>query len=145
MLEMPQEESRREHLARRQAMADEGAAASAVPEGAALARAAAELALTRKAGRVVVLDLRGLSTVCDYFVVCHGESDVQVKAIVEAVADGLETAGVQAWHIEGRETRRWVLLDYVDVVVHVFLEEVRDHFRLEDLWADAPRETIADD
>jgi ribosome-associated protein len=138
------EESRKEHLARRQAMAAEASGAADVPEGAALARAAAELALTRKAGRVVILDLGELSTVCDYFVICHGESDVQVRAIVEAIDDGLEAAGAKAWHIEGRETRRWVLLDYVDVVVHVFLEEVRDHFRLEDLWADAPRESIED-
>jgi ribosome-associated protein len=115
----------------------------ASPDAATLARSAAELALTKQAVDVVVLDLSGLSSVCDYFVVCHGESDVQVRAIVDAIDQGLREIGARAWHIEGRDARQWVLIDLVDVVVHVFQREVRDYYRLEDLWADAPRQTIA--
>ena len=110
---------------------------------AELARRAAELALTKQACEVVLLDLSKISSVCDYFVICHGESDVQVKAIVDAVDVGLKEMGARPWHIEGREARSWVLIDYVDVVVHVFATEVREFYRLEDLWADAPREELA--
>ena len=116
---------------------------SASPDAATLARTAAELALTKKALDVVVLDLTALSSVCDYFVICHGESEPQVRAIVDAVDQGLREIGARAWHIEGRDTRQWVLIDLVDVVVHVFQREVRDYYRLEDLWADAPRQEVA--
>jgi len=108
----------------------------------ALARRAAELALTKQAQDVVLLDLSKISSICDYFVVCHGESDTQVKAIVDAIDVGLKEEGARSWHIEGREARNWVLIDYVDVVVHVFQSEVREYYRLEDLWADAPREEL---
>jgi len=107
-----------------------------------LARSAALLTLTMKAEDVVILDLSALSAVCDYFVICHGDSEVQVRAILDAVDTGLEKEGVPAWHVEGREGRSWVLLDYVDVVVHIFRRDAREYYRLEDLWADAPREEV---
>ena len=98
---------------------------------------AAEFALSKKAENVIAMDLRGLTTTCDFFVICNGTSDVQVKAIADAINDGLAAEGEKPWHIEGYEGRRWILLDYVDVVVHVFDEETRDYYQLERLWGDA--------
>jgi ribosome-associated protein len=116
------------------------------PEAAAaLARSIAEHALGRKAEDVLLVDLRGLSPVCDFFVICHGESDVQVKAIADAVIEGTLATGTKAWHVEGYQGRSWILIDYVDVVVHIFHRETRLYYRLEDLWGDAPRELVRDE
>ena len=100
---------------------------------------AAELALERKAHDVVVLDLRGISTATDYFVIAGGTSDVQVKAIADHLVDELKKDGVRPEHIEGLRGGRWVLLDYVDFVVHVFHPQARDFYQLENLWGDAPK------
>ena len=102
-------------------------------------RRAAELALERKAHDVVILDLRGISTATDYFVIAGGTSDVQVKAIAEHVLDELKKESVRPEHLEGLRGGRWVLLDYVDFVVHVLHPEARDFYQLEKLWGDAPR------
>ena len=102
-----------------------------------LLRAAAEAALSKKARAPVALDLRELSGVCDYFFICSASSEVQVKAIAEAVEEGLKERGVRPWHIEGFESRRWVLLDYVEIVVHIFHEKTRDYYMLDRLWGDA--------
>ena len=103
----------------------------------ALAELAAYFALEKKADDVVILDLRGLSDVCDFFVVASGQADVQVKAIARAVTDGLRGAGQSPVGVEGTERGRWALVDYFDVVVHVFLPEVRDYYQIEHLWDDA--------
>lgn len=108
----------------------------------ALARRVADLALEKKAQRVLLLDVRELSSACDWFVITHGTAEVQVKAITDHIANSLEDEGVRAWHIEGRAARRWVLIDFVDVVVHVFHEEARNYYLLEKLWADAPMEEV---
>ena len=100
---------------------------------------AAELALERKAHDVTVLDLRGISSATDYFVISSGTSDVQVKAIAEHVVEDLKEQGIRAQHVEGLRGARWVLLDYVDFVVHVFHPQARDFYQLENLWGDAPR------
>ena len=100
---------------------------------------AAELALERKAHDVVVLDLRGISTATDYFVIAGGTSDVQVKAIADHLVNELKKDGVRPEHIEGLRGGRWVLLDYVDFVVHVFHPQARGFYQLENLWGDAPR------
>jgi ribosome-associated protein len=100
---------------------------------------AAELALERKAQDVVVLDLRGISTATDFFVIATGRSDVQVKAIADHVVDELKKESVRPEHSEGLRGARWVLLDYVDFVVHVFHPEARAFYQLENLWGDAPR------
>ena len=97
----------------------------------------AELALSKKAENVVSMDLRGLTAACDFFVVCHGTSDVQVRAIASAIKDGLSDEGEKVWHVEGYEGKRWILLDYIDVVVHVFDTDTRDFYQLERLWGDA--------
>ena len=111
-----------------------------VPSGAPaleILREAARAALAKKARTPVALDLRELDGVCDYFFICSGSSEVQVKAIAEAVEDGLRERGVRPWHIEGFESRRWVLLDYVEVVVHVFHEKTGEYYMLDRLWGDA--------
>ncbi len=109
--------------------------------------AAALHALGRKAEDVVVLDLRKLSPIADFFVVCSGIGEVHVKAISEGVREGLlaEPERFKAWHIEGDDTLRWVLMDYVNVVVHVFQEQTRDYYSLEKFWGDAPREEMRDE
>lgn len=110
-----------------------------------LAREAARLTLTKRAEDVVILDLRELDQVCDFFVIATGHSEIQVKAIADAVEEGLRVArGMKPWHSEGFEARRWVLLDYVDVVVHVFHARAREYYLLDKLWGDAAREVVAD-
>ena len=110
----------------------------------AVARGIANLTLTRKATDVLLMDLRGLTSMADYFVVCSADSDIQVKAIADAVTDGTSTIGVEAWHREGLSQRQWVLIDYVDVVVHVFHEQTRALYDLDGLWLDARRIPVVD-
>jgi ribosome-associated protein len=105
--------------------------------GFALAERAAYHALEKLAQDVVILDLRGLSDVCDFFVVASGQADVQVIAIARAVTDGLRGAGQSPVGIEGTDSGRWALVDYFDVVIHVFRPEVRDYYQIERLWDDA--------
>ncbi len=100
---------------------------------------AAELALELKAADVVVLDLRGISSATDYFLLATGQSDVQVKAIGDHIIGELKNQGVRPAHVEGLEGGRWVLIDYIDFVVHVFHPGAREFYQLELLWGDAPR------
>ncbi|PTX64811.1 ribosome-associated protein [Melghirimyces profundicolus] len=102
-----------------------------------IARLAATAAEEKKAQRVNILDIRGLSIIADYFVVCHGNSQTQVQAIVDAVRKRMEKAGVQPRSVEGMSDARWVLMDLGDVVVHVFHKDERDFYDLERLWGDA--------
>ena len=88
----------------------------------------------------MVLDLRGLSDVTDYFVICHGSSDRQVLAIADQIEERLrQELSVRPSHVEGRRTADWVLMDYVDFIVHVCHEPRRRFYGLERLWGDAPR------
>ena len=103
-----------------------------------LAREAARLTLTKRAEDVLILDLRDLDGVCDYFVLATGQSEVQTRAIADAVDEGMRARGIRPWHVEGYEARRWILLDYVDFVVHVFHPSLRAFYQLERLWGDAP-------
>ncbi|MFH1700409.1 MAG: ribosome silencing factor [Candidatus Zixiibacteriota bacterium] len=107
-----------------------------------LARAAGKLALSKKAFDVKILKLKKLSSVCDYFVICSGTVDVHVKAIANAVERGLRDKGIRASYREGTEGANWILLDYFDVLVHVFKEDTRQFYALEKLWGDAPVETL---
>ncbi len=111
----------------------------------ALARAAGKLALSKKGFDVKILKLKKISSVCDYFVICSGSVDVHVKAIADAVDDGLRKKGIYPSHREGMEGATWVLVDYFDVVVHIFDEEARQFYALEKLWGDAPVESMDDD
>jgi ribosome-associated protein len=103
---------------------------------------AVELAQERKAHEVVVLDLRGISSATDHFVLASGRSDVQVKAIAEHVSEEMKKEGHRPDHIEGLQGGRWVLLDYIDLVVHVFHPQARSFYQLENLWGDAPRWSV---
>ena len=100
-------------------------------------KAAARAAQARKAHDLVALDLRGLDAVCDYFLLCSASSDVQVKAVTEHIEETLREQGLRPWHVEGLEGRRWVLLDYVGIVIHVFHEKTREYYLLDRLWGDA--------
>jgi ribosome-associated protein len=109
--------------------------------------AALELAIAacgeRKAVDGVVLDLRTLSEAADYFLVVSGTSDTHVRAIADHVLETLAAQGARAHHVEGLTQGRWVLLDYVDFVVHVFHPALRSFYQLEGLWVDAPRRDVA--
>ena len=96
------------------------------------------LALEKKAEDVQILDLSGLSVACDYFVICTAGSEQQVIAIADHIDAKLRERAQPPWHVEGRGGRRWVLLDFVDVVAHVFYHETRQYYMLERLWGDAP-------
>jgi len=91
----------------------------------------------KKANRIVALNLAGISLVADYFVICHGNSDTQVQAIVTEIRKRAEEAGVRVRGIEGMDSARWVLIDLGDVVCHVFHRDERDYYNLERLWSDA--------
>jgi ribosome-associated protein len=110
-----------------------------------LAKKISRLALEKKANSVTILDLRKLTDMTDFFVVCSADSDVQVKAIADHIADGAEQIGARPWHEEGLSQRQWVLLDFVDVVVHVFHKEMRRFYALEKLWGDAKSELVTDE
>lgn len=112
----------------------------------ALAQRAAQIALDNKAQDVVLLDLRGVSDMTDFFIIASGTSDTAVRSIGQHVLEEMKKEGTPATHVEGIEKGRWVLLDYVDFVVHVFHPTLRNFYQLERLWADAeqiPVETVS--
>lgn len=100
---------------------------------------AAEAALDKKAKETIILDLRKLTAIADYFVVCSGESVTQVKAISGNIERRLREEGVRPIGIEGEDHAHWTLIDYGDVVVHIFEDETRHYYELEKFWLDAPR------
>ena len=110
----------------------------------ALAHEISQLALSKKAFDVSVLEIKELSSVADYFVLASGATDIQVRAICHAIEDGLRAKGVKPHHVEGMAGATWVLLDYVDVVVHIMQPRARDYYALEELWADAPKEEVSE-
>ncbi len=107
------------------------------------AREKAMLALAalvdKRALEPVLLDMREITVITDYFLVCSGTSNVHIRALGEAVADKLKEVGLSPYGVEGREEARWVLLDYGDLIVHIFAQEEREFYSLERLWSDAPR------
>lgn len=98
----------------------------------------------KKGKDIVVIDMSKLAgPVFDYFVICHGDSNVHVDALSESVIDTIrKKQKIKPYHIEGRENSQWVLMDYLDVVVHVFQKPFRDFYNLEDLWADGKLKKI---
>ena len=108
----------------------------------AIARAAGKLALSKKADDVKILKMKSISGICDYFVIASGDVDIHVKAIAEAIFDGLLEKGIRPWHREGMRGGKWALLDYVTVVVHIFDKSAREFYALEKLWGDAPVEKM---
>lgn len=105
--------------------------------GLQLAKRISQLMFEKKAENVVVADLDGLTSVTDYFVMCTATSDMHARAISDHVQDELDKAGTRVHHKEGYSSLRWVLLDYVDVIAHVFQKEAREFYDLERLWGDA--------
>ncbi|HEY1583607.1 MAG TPA: ribosome silencing factor [Chthoniobacterales bacterium] len=108
-----------------------------------LARACAEYASNKKAEDIAVLDLRGISTFTDFFVICSGSSEPHLKAIAGEIEARLrEDHGVRPAAVDGFPISQWIVLDYMQVIVHIFHAEKREFYSLEDLWSDAPRLTI---
>ncbi len=109
-----------------------------------IAAAAAAYAADRKALEIVQLDLRGMIGYTDYFVICSGRSDRQAKAIHDAIHIGMKNEhGLLPRRMEGLSQGRWILMDYLDVVVHVFTPETREYYRLEQLWGEAPARAVS--
>jgi len=108
-------------------------------EPPALVNLALEAADDLRARELVALDLRGLNDAIDWFVIGSGTSDAHVRGIAQSVVDRLAAEGTRVHHVEGLPAGRWVLLDFVDVVVHLFHPEARAFYKLERLWNDAPR------
>jgi ribosome-associated protein len=115
-----------------------------IPESKEVAVAAARAAATKQGADIAILDVHELIVITDFFVIASGSSDRQVKTIVDEVEKAVRERGVRPVRREGETENRWVLLDYVDVVVHVFAEEEREYYDLERLWRDAPRVTWAE-
>jgi ribosome-associated protein len=111
-----------------------------------IAQAVADIASDRKAVNIVELDLRELTSLADYFVICSGRSDRQVRAIHDAIHLEMKNEhGVLPARVDGVTEAQWILMDYGDVIVHVFTPDVREFYRLEQLWGEAPSRTITDD
>jgi ribosome-associated protein len=104
----------------------------------ATVRVAARAAQDKRATDIAVLNLQGLTTIADFFLVCSARSTTQAETISEAVRQALRADGVRPRHAEGSAESGWILLDYGDVVIHVFLEETRGFYALDRLWGDAP-------
>jgi ribosome-associated protein len=103
-----------------------------------LAKRIVDLASDKLAESLVLLDVRELTSIADYFVICNGGSDRQVRAISRQIQDTLALEGEKALHEEGESEARWILVDYSSVIVHIFTPEERDYYRLDRLWGEAP-------
>ena len=108
------------------------------------ARRAARAALDKRAGDLVVLDVQRVSSVTDYFLICSGKSTTHLETITDAIRAELRGEGVNVLHAEGVAESGWVLLDYGDVLMHVFLEDTRLYYALERLWGDTPTLSLED-
>jgi ribosome-associated protein len=112
-------------------------------DSAALARRIADIASDRKAIDLRVLDLRGIVSYTDFFVICSGNTERQTKAIHDAIHKELKDGeGLLPRRSEGDREARWILLDYLDCVVHIFTPEARDYYRLDQLWGEAPQVAV---
>lgn len=110
-----------------------------------LARRCADLMLSKKAKDVVMLDIRKLTDMTDFFVICTADSDTQLKAIADAVLDGLAEYGIKPYRTEGWQGGQWIILDFVEMVAHILHREAREFYKIERLWADAGIERITDE
>lgn len=106
---------------------------------------AVNAALEKKAKNIVILNIKNVTSFADYTVICSGTSDRQVQSIASAIEEGMKKAGALPLGIEGEKGGRWVLMDYADIVVHVFFEPVREFYDIERLWSDAPKMEVAED
>jgi len=116
----------------------ENAYSGEVPDSQEMVEIITEALLSRKGKDITLLDVSELTTLTDYFVVCHGTSDVQIKALADAVEEDMrEKSGEKAWKKEGLQGRSWVILDFVNIVVHILSKEKRDFYGIERMWNDA--------
>ena len=113
-------------------------------EGKKLALEIADLILEKKGENIIIQDLRRVTSMTDFFVICSADVDVQATAILKHIKDQLVYQSIKPWHTEGTQST-WILLDFVDVVVHIFTKESRDFYGLERLWGDAKITEIKDD
>ncbi|MFA4924826.1 MAG: ribosome silencing factor, partial [Ignavibacteriaceae bacterium] len=109
-----------------------------------LVKKIAQLIFEKKGSDVKVIELKTVSAIADYFVICSADSDTQVRAIADNIDKSLRDKGIKLWHKEGTTALQWVLLDYVDIVIHVFQKDIRAYYNLEKLWGDAPITEIED-
>jgi len=96
-------------------------------------------ALEKKASQLVLLEVRDFTSIADYFLICSGRSDRQVQSIAQGIQEAAREAGIAVISIEGESRGHWVLMDFADVVVHIFYQPVREFYDLDGLWADAPK------
>jgi len=101
--------------------------------------------LKRKAKDLIILNVQELSSFADYFIICSGTSDRQVQAIAESIQENLKENGILPLGVEGERIGKWVLMDYEDIIVHIFYEPIREFYDIERLWADAPRMKVGDE
>lgn len=102
----------------------------------------ANLANGKKADGIIILDIKKLSSIADYIIICTGTSDRHVQAIADSIVHGLKKKKIVPLSTEGVQEGRWALIDYGDIIVHIFYEHVRGFYNLEGLWAEAPRLTV---
>lgn len=109
-----------------------------------MAQLAAEAAISRRARDVLILDLRELASFTDFFIIGSGTSDTQLQGIQDAIVERLKDEGATPWKREGSRQANWLVLDYVEIVVHLFLQDARSYYNLERLWGDAPQLPLPD-
>jgi ribosome-associated protein len=102
-------------------------------------------ALEKKAKDIIILNMQKVTSFADYSIICSGNSDRQVQSIAQSIEESMKKSGFLPLGIEGEKTARWILMDYADIIVHVFYEPVRDFYDIERLWSDAPKMEIDDD
>ena len=103
-----------------------------------------ELMLEKKALDIMIIDVRKITTLTDYFVICTSESEPQTRAITDHINLTMKKEGTESWHIEGYQNLDWVLIDYVNIVTHIFSKETREYYEFERLWADGVMTTVRD-
>lgn len=106
---------------------------------------AVNAALEKKAKNIVILNIKNVTSFADYTVICSGTSDRQVQSIASSVEGSMKKAGTLPLGVEGEKGGRWILMDYADIIIHVFYEPVREFYDIERLWSDAPKMEVADD
>ena len=110
-----------------------------------LAKQIAQILKEKQGSNIIIQDLRAVTTMTDFFVLCTIQADVQAKALVQSIEKKMKDHHIRLWHKEGRSGDPWILMDYVDVVVHIFRKEAREFYGLERLWGDAKFIEIKDD
>ena len=107
-----------------------------------IAKLSAVIAYNKKAEDILIIDVRKLTTLADYFVILSGASDVQVKAVADAIIEELKGLGIKPVHIEGKTNARWILVDYGGIIIHIFYEPLRRFYNLERLWREAKKVSV---